>query len=124
MDAGTDRARGPGGHGGADRRGRGSPDDGSGDSGDDDAGREPGSVYAELARFVGGLVLIALGLIVSFGVITALIGVPMMVAGYALYRSSVLSGRHEQGVRMDYREGRREETERDRGRSEGRQRRR
>lgn len=70
----------------------------------DDPDDEAGSPVGALARFVGGLVLIALGMMVSIGVITAVIGVPMMIAGYALYRSSPLSGHRERSVKMDYRQ--------------------
>lgn len=65
--------------------------------------REFQGFVKEVVLFFGGLLLIFLGLIISFGVITAIIGVPMMVAGYAMYKSSRLSG-GEEPLRIDYRE--------------------
>lgn len=70
---------------------------------DGDSESEEHSFLKEAGLFFVGLALIFLGLIISFGVITAIIGVPMMVAGYAMYKSSRLSRSHKP-LKIDYRE--------------------
>ncbi len=58
----------------------------------------------QVARFFGGLLLILIGFFISIPIITAIIGIPIIIAGYALYRSSNLSTDNDKGSRFDYRE--------------------
>ncbi|XGI84490.1 DUF5362 family protein [Halorutilales archaeon Cl-col2-1] len=61
------------------------------------------SPYSETAKYFGGLVLLFLGVLVSITVVGIVIGIPMMIAGYAIYKSSSLA--EESGEsRIDYRE--------------------
>lgn len=60
--------------------------------------------YRELALYFGGLFLMFLGFIISLTVVGIIFGLPMLIAGYAIYKSSELARETEEGVKMDYRE--------------------
>ncbi|MDY7082126.1 MAG: DUF5362 family protein [Halobacteria archaeon] len=58
----------------------------------------------EAGLFFGGLALMFIGLLLSLMVVTAIIGIPMIVAGYAMYKSSAIKKQNETGMKIDYRE--------------------
>ncbi|MDY6780060.1 MAG: hypothetical protein SV760_05875 [Halobacteria archaeon] len=63
-----------------------------------------GHFLKEVTLFFGGLFLIFLGLLVSAGILTAVIGVPMAVVGYMMYRSSNLAKESDKKMKIDYRD--------------------
>ncbi|MFB6284556.1 MAG: hypothetical protein ABEK59_11635 [Halobacteria archaeon] len=72
----------------------------------------------ELLLFIGGLLIMFTGFILVLGVVTAIIGIPLILLGFMMYKASAF-GSESGGAKIDYREEPGEGAESTRHRREG-----
>ncbi|MDY6764082.1 MAG: DUF5362 family protein [Halobacteria archaeon] len=60
--------------------------------------------YKEAGLYFGGLFLMFIGILVSLTIVGVIIGGPLVVVGYAVYKSSSIAKETPEGIKVDYRE--------------------